>query len=94
MIYNYIDDGLLSVKSIDLRRKVTYKKRHKPRAKSEKPQQYRIGRGYDEFQRFMLDNPDCPVIQMDTVKGKREKGKVILTMLMLKYDIMLLFLFT
>lgn len=91
-IYNYIDDGLLSVKSIDLRRKVAYKKRHKPMNKSEKRQQYRIGRGYDEFQKFMLDNPDCPVIQMDTVKGKREKGQVILTMLMLKYDIMLLFL--
>lgn len=91
-IYNYIDDGLLSVKSIDLRRKVAYKKRHKPRNKSEKQQQYRIGRGYDDFQKFMLDNPDCPVIQMDTVKGKREKGQVILTMLMLKYDIMLLFL--
>lgn len=91
-IYNYIDDGILSVKSIDLRRKVAYKKRHKPRIRSEKQQQYRIGRGYDEFQRFMLDNPDCPVIQMDTVKGKREKGKVILTMLMLKYDTMLLFL--
>lgn len=91
-IYNYIDDGLLSVKSIDLRRKVAYKKRHKPRPKSEKQQHYRIGRDYDEFQRFMLDNPNCPVVQMDTVKGKREKGKVILTMLMLKYDIMLLFL--
>ena len=91
-IYNYIDDGLLSVKSIDLRRKVAYKKRRKPRDINTKQQQDRIGRGYDEFQRFMLDNPDCPVIQMDTVKGKREKGKVILTMLILKYDIMLLFL--
>lgn len=91
-IYNYIDDGLLSVKSIDLRRKVSYKKRRKSKSTNEKQQQYRIGRGYDEFQKFMLDNPDCPVIQMDTVKGKREKGQVILTMLMLKYDIMLLFL--
>lgn len=91
-IYNYIDSGVLSVKNIDLRRKVTYKKHHKSKNTNEKQQQYRIGRGYDEFQKFMLDNPEYPVVQMDTVKGKKEKGPVILTMLMLKYDIMLLFL--
>lgn len=91
-IYNYIDDDILSVKNIDLRRKVAYKKRRNPKNTNEKQQQYRIGRGYDEYQKFMLDNPNCPVIQMDTVKGKKEKGPVILTMLMLKYDIMLLFL--
>lgn len=92
-LYNYIDSGLLSVKNIDLRRKVAYKKRKKTKDTSEQqPQQYRIGRGYDEFKKFMLDNPECPVVQMDTVKGKKEKGPVILTMLMLKYDIMLLFL--
>lgn len=91
-IYNYIDSRFLSVKNIDLRRKVTYKKR-KTKDNSDKPtQQYRLGRGYDEFQKFMLDNPNCPVVQMDTVKGKKEKGSVILTMIMLKYDIMLLFL--
>ncbi len=92
-VYNYIDSGLLSVKNIDLRRKVAYKKRKKTDNTREKQtQQYRIGRGYDEFQRFILDNPNCPVVQMDTVKGKKEKGPVILTMLMLKYDIMLCFL--
>ena len=92
-LYNYIDSGLLSVKNIDLRRKVAYKKRKKAKDTNEQqPQQYRFGRGYDEFKKFILDNPECPVVQMDTVKGKREKGPVILTMLMLKYDIMLLFL--
>ena len=92
-LYNYIDSGLLSVKNIDLRRKVAYKKRKKAKATNEQqPQQYRLGRGYDEFKKFMLDNPECPVVQMDTVKGKKEKGPVILTMLMLKYDVMLLFL--
>ena len=81
-IYNYIDSGILSVKNIDLRRKVAYKKRKKTKDTSEKqPQQYRIGRGYDEFKKFMLDNPNCPVVQMDTVKGRKEKGPVILTML-------------
>ena len=92
-IYNYVDEGLLSVKNIDLRRKVAYKKRKKIDKNEEKPsQQYRIGRGYDEFQKFIADNPDISIVQMDTVKGKKEKGPAILTMLILKYDIMLCFL--
>lgn len=91
-IYNYVDNGLLSVKNIDLRRKVRYKKRSKPVDKQEKDVPfYRLGRTYADFERFMLDNPNCPVVQMDTVKGRKEKGAVILTMLMLKYDVMLLF---
>lgn len=92
-IYNYIDEGLLSVKNIDLRRKVRYRKRVKSDNQEPKLQQsYRIGRTYADYERFMLDNPECPVVQMDTVKGKKEKGQVILTMLMMKYDIMLMFL--
>ena len=86
-------DGILSVKNMDLRRKVVYRKRKKEDNTTDKTdQQYRVGRSYDEFQKFMLDNPECPVVQMDTVKGKREKGPVILTLLMLKYDVMLCFL--
>ena len=92
-IYNYIDSGILSVKNMDLRRKVVYRKRKKEDKTTDKTdQQYRVGRSYNEFQKFMLDNPECPVVQMDTVKGKREKGPVILTLLMLKYDVMLCFL--
>lgn len=91
-IYSYIDKGILSVKNIDLRRKVAYKKRRNPKKNDEKSQQYRIGRSYQDFQKFMLDNPNCPVIQMDTVKGAKGKGPVVLSMLMLKYDILLLLL--
>ena len=74
------------------KRKVRYKKRSKPIDTQEKDVPfYRLGRTYADFERFMLDNPNCPVVQMDTVKGRKEKGAVILTMLLLKYDIMLLF---
>lgn len=93
-IYNYIDNGVLSVKNIDLRRKVRYKKR-KPANESKteaKIQGYRIGRTYLDYQKFMLDNPEVSVVQMDTVKGKKDKGPVILTMLILKYQVLLLFL--
>ena len=92
-IYRYIDAGLLKVKSIDLRRKVRYRKRNPANKKDEKrSKKYREGRTYLDFEKFMLDNPGCPVVQMDTVKGRREKGAALLTMLLLKYDILLLFL--
>lgn len=92
-IYRYIDAGQLKVKSIDLRRKVRYRKRKKKEGpKQKKLPKYREGRTYLDFEKFMLDNPSCPVIQMDTVKGKREKGPALLTMLLLKYDILLIFL--
>ena len=91
-IYNYVDEGILSVRNIDLRRKVRYKKRSKTIDTQEKDVPfYRLGRTYADYERFMLDNPNCPVVQMDTVKGRKEKGAVILTMLLLKYDVMLLF---
>ena len=92
-IYRYIDAGQLKVKSIDLRRKVRYRKRKKKEeSKQKKLPKYREGRTYLDFEKFMLDNPNCPVVQMDTVKGKREKGQALLTMLLLKYDILLIFL--
>lgn len=92
-IYRYIDAGQLKVKSIDLRRKVRYRKRKKKEEpKQKKLPKYREGRTYLDFEKFMLDNPNCSVIQMDTVKGKREKGPALLTMLLLKYDILLIFL--
>lgn len=92
-IYRYIDAGQLKVKSIDLRRKVRYRKRKKKEEpKQKKLPKYREGRTYLDFEKFMLDNPSCPVIQMDTVKGKREKGPAQLSMLLLKYDILLIFL--
>ena len=92
-IYRYIDAGQLKVKSIDLRRKARYRKRKKKEeSKQKKLPKYREGRTYLDFEKFMLDNPNCPVVQMDTVKGKREKGQALLTMLLLKYDILLIFL--
>lgn len=91
-IYNYIDAGEVNVKSIDLRRKVRYRKRKASSGQTKKPQKHREGRTYLDFEKFILDNPNCPVVQMDTVKGRRTKGPVLLTMLMLKYDVLLIFL--
>ena len=90
-IYNYIDKCVFDVRNIDLPRKVRYKKR---KTKSSEPAQYayRQGRTYADFKAFMESHPELDVVEMDTVKGRRDKGKCLLTMIFTKYDLMLIFL--
>lgn len=93
-LYNYIDAGELTVKNIDLRRKTGYKPRKNKKRLPEVVchQEVRKGRTYEDFRKYMLEHPGCPVVQMDTVKGQREKGQVILTMLFVENSVMLMFL--
>lgn len=93
-LYNYIDAGELSVKNIDLRRKCGYKprkKKHKELSKGFADQRYREGRTYADYE---TDHPflEDRILEMDTVKGSREKGKRLLTMIFQENSIMLLFL--
>lgn len=90
-MYNYIDNCLIEAKNIDLPRKVRYKPRKK-KNKNTVNYQYRVGRTYEDFKAYMSDNPELGYVEMDTVKGKREKGKCLLTMIFTKYDFMLIFL--
>ena len=91
-LYNYIDEGMLSVRNIDLRRKVNYKPRKKHKNKVAYRNSCRVGRTYEDFQKYMEEHPNCSVVQMDTVIGTRSKGQRILTMLFLKTSVMLMFL--
>ena len=36
------------------------------------------GRTYADFEQFIQDNPDTPIVEMDSVEGKKG-GKVLLT---------------
>ena len=76
-IYNYIDAGLLSVDNVDLPRKVRYRTRsHKKPVRVDK--QCLVGRTYEDFEAYLAANPDIPVVEMDSVEG-RKGGKVLLT---------------
>lgn len=82
-IYSYINDGIFpGVANIDLPRKVRYSKRKKNEARSIRvDKQCAIGRSYADFLAFKESNPDVPVVQMDTVEGKKGIGeKVLLTL--------------
>ena len=94
-LYNYIDQRKLTVRNIDLRRKTGYR----PRRKGTKElstgfqnQEYRKGRTYEDYESYMKDKSDTMVVEMDTVRGVRECGKRLLTMIFRKNNVMLLFL--
>ena len=94
-VYNYLDQRILVARNIDLPRRVRFKRRYKKRRKEgyrDTNQNYRNHRTYKDFERFMETHPDTEVIEMDTVKGNNNGGKVLLTMLFRKSSFMLLFL--
>lgn len=93
-LYNYLDSGLFSVRNIDLPRKVRYKPRKKIKSLERKPPDYayKRGRTYKDFEKYIADNHEINVVEMDTVKGSNESGKVMLTMLFRNCTFMLIFL--
>lgn len=88
-LYNYIDAGLLSVKNIDLPRRVKYKIRtNNNKSKVKKDYSYRIGRTYEDFKKLIEENPNIHVVEMDTVEGIKG-GKVLLTMIFRNFNFMI-----
>ena len=91
-LYNYIDKNVFKIRNIDLPKKVVYRERRPKRVLTRLEYQYRQGRTIEDFNSFVEANPDVPIVEMDTVKGSREKGKVFLTMIFRKSSFMLIFL--
>ncbi len=89
-IYNYIDACLFDVRNIDLPRKVKFRERYKkPEFKVDKG--CRIGRNYQEFEKFIEKHSDTAVVQMDSVIGTKG-GKCLLTIHFVESSFMLAFL--
>lgn len=88
-LYNYIEMGLLSVKNIDLPRKIRYKIRNQNQNSKKKDYSYRIGRTYEDFQNMLKENPNVHIVEMDTVIGTAETGKVLLTLLFREFNFMI-----
>lgn len=94
-LYNYLDQRVFQARNIDLPRRVRYKKRKKksePRKSKNLQQVYRNKRTYVDFERFMEAHPDLDVVEMDTVKGGRDKGKCLLTLLFRSCSFMIVIL--
>jgi len=74
---NYIDSGLFDACNINLPRKVRFRPRKKSTVLFKVDKKCRIGRTYDDFLSYMLENPDTSVVEMDSVEGVKG-GKVLL----------------
>jgi len=91
--YMYINDGLLDVRNIDLRRQTRYKKRKKKKTESGiLNQKFRQGRTYQDFTALMENRSEKDVFEMDTVKCKRNQKKVLLKMILRRNSVMIVFL--
>lgn len=89
-IYRYVDQSVLSVKNLDLPRKVRFRKRKTPRIlKVDK--RCRIGRTYADYLAFLKDHPSMSVVELDSVEGIIG-GKVLLTLHFVRSEFMLAFL--
>lgn len=95
-LYNYIDAGELTIRNIDLRRKTGYKPRKNKKKKAVgepgfADQQYRKGRTYKDYEKYVNDT-GLSIVEMDTVVGCQGRGKRLLTMIFQSNSVMLIFL--
>ena len=90
-LYDYIDSGVLTVRNIDLPRKVKYKPRKKHRKVTKISYEYRVGRTYEQFLSYAEQHSDLTIVEMDTVIGTKG-GKTLLTLLFRSCNFMAIFL--
>lgn len=92
-LYKYIDMGLFSASNIDMRKKVHYKPRKTPTRVSFAAREFRIGHTYEDFQKYIKEHPDVPVVEMDTVIGRQSgDSQVLLTIFFRSCSFMLIIL--
>jgi len=89
-LYNYVDAQLFDVRNIDLPRKVKYRPRYK-KTEFKVDRGCRIGRNYQDSQKFLAKEPETHIVQMDSVIGK-SGGKCLLTVHFVETSLMLAFL--
>lgn len=90
-IYKFIDLGILNIKNIDLPRKVRYKQRKKSCTVYKIDKKCLENRRYEDYKKFIEGNPDTPIVEIDTVIGKKGE-KVLLTIHFVNCSFMLAFI--
>lgn len=90
-IYKLIDLGLLEVRNINLPRKVRFRQRTKQVTVYKVDKHCLENRTYEDFEKYIQENPDTPIVEMDTVEG-RKGGKVLLTIHFVNCSFMLAFI--
>ena len=89
--YSYTNLGLFSFRNIDMPRKVRYKVRKTKEKREKREIAVRKGRTYEDYKKYVEIHPRAAIVEMDTVEGKKG-GKVFLTLLLRKYNLMLVYI--
>ena len=92
--YKYVDIGIFSITNADLPKKIRYKKRKYKKNEKENKRELSLlkGRTYEDFIEYTFYHPRMNIVEMDTVIGKRNDGKCLLTLFIRKTHFMLIFL--
>ncbi|MEG1009952.1 MAG: IS30 family transposase [Clostridia bacterium] len=90
--YNYIHSGVFEFGPLDFPRIVKYKKRANSKRRTRKEREIRINRAYDDFVKYINENNDLNIVEMDTVMGKQNEPKCMLTFLWRKTRFMIIIL--
>ena len=90
-IYNLINSGVLKVRNIDLTRKVRYRTTSTNKTSYKIDKECLNNRKYEDYIKFINENPDVNIVEMDTVEGIKG-GIVLLTIHFVNCSFMLAFL--
>lgn len=89
--YKYVNTGVLNLTNLDLSRKVKYKKR---KLKSNKQNKRDIalleGRTYEDYLNRISNDKKANIWQLDTVIGKRNENKCLMTFLLVETNLMII----
>lgn len=90
-LYNIIHLNLLDTRDIDLKRKVSFKKRYNNKSKStDLIYDYLIDRTHSDYLEYIKKNPDINIWQMDIIEGVKGKDEhAILSLLHTKTNLQL-----
>lgn len=90
--YNYVNNGVFEFGTLDFPRIVKYKKRkNSNKRRTRKEREILINRKYEDFVKFISENLDLNIIEMDTVEGLKDESDCFLTLLWRKSKFMLIF---
>lgn len=90
-LYTYINNGLFSARNIDMPRTVRMRPRKGKKNAVKVDKTCRIGRTFEDYQKFMAENPHLPARQLDSVEGVKG-GAVLLTIHFVHQELQLAFL--
>lgn len=89
-LYSYVNAGLLNARNIDMPRKMRLRPRKGRKKDFKVDKKCRVGRTIEDFRSFCEQNPDMPVVELDSVEGIKG-GTVLLTVHFVKPKLQLAF---